>query len=147
MLNSQTRKGVFQNKEPGLGINPENSRLFPLRYSSRNHSVPPSSLSPSHTHTELPAEFLGVVVLVEGKISFRSWWRRQRKTNWNRNKGKKISVALGIGVLLRLRRQRELDRRASLWISRRRGSWTIFPSCKEKGASACATCFAPCSVA
>ena len=52
-------QGFIQNKEPGLGNNPENSRFFPLRYSSRNHSVPPSSLSSSHTHThtELPPGF------------------------------------------------------------------------------------------
>ena len=90
------------------------------------------TLTLTHTYTRSSHRGLGGVDLVEGKISFRSWWRGQRKTNWNRNRGKKISVALGIGVLLRLRRPRELGRRASLWISRRRGSWTIFTQLQGK---------------
>ena len=102
-------QGFIQNKEPGLGNNPENNRFFPLRYSSRNHSAPPSSPSPSHTHTH------GAPT---GVWEEESLWKERfhlgaggggsaRPTGTVKGK-KKISVALGIGVLLRLRRPRAL---------------------------------------
>ena len=75
-------------------------------------------------------------------FTFRSWWLGRRQIIRNPNGGTRARVTLVIGVLLRLRRPRALGRRASLWSSQRRGSWTIRPSGKERGASASATCFA-----
>jgi hypothetical protein len=80
----------------------------------------------------------------EACFTSRSWWwgwgmnfRNPEQSGWTRNRPAHV-----ISVLLRLRRPRALGWRASLWIIRRRGRWTIRPSCKESGRLRTPPCFA-----
>ena len=81
-----------------------------------------------------PAGVFPRSVLVEGGILFHVWELVVGVvTGYLWVPGGFASAAQIIGVLLRLRRPRALDRRASLWSSQRRGSWTIDPAARKRG--------------
>ena len=116
MSNSQTCNGVFQNKKKRIRQQPSRERpVFPFAIIITQSSR--SSISTlTNIHTETDGELFEFMENTRDQTHVIPMLRAQEP--------------------LRLRRPRAMDRRASLWISRRRGSWTIDPAARRRGVCA-----------